>query len=80
MLWLREQEQEQECSPDYIHHHISKYNQKVAAEGDDQLAEPTLPILFKSVMFEYWVSQNYKQLKIYFPKNHSYSFNFLREN
>ena len=30
-----------------------KYNQKVAAEGDDQLAEPTLPILFKSVMFEY---------------------------
>ena len=23
------QEQEQECSPDYIHHHISKYNQKV---------------------------------------------------
>ena len=60
--------------------HISKYNQKLAAEGDDQLAEPTLPILFKSVMFEYWVSQNYKQLKIYFPKNHSYSFNFLREN
>ena len=33
--------------------HISKYNQKLAAEGDDQLAEPTLPILFKSVMFEY---------------------------
>ena len=30
-----------------------KYNQKVAAEGDDQLAEPTLPILFKFVMFEY---------------------------
>ena len=29
------------------------YNQKVAAAGDDQLAEPALPFLFKSVMFEY---------------------------
>ena len=28
-----------------------KYNQKVAAAGDNQLAKPTLPILFKSVMF-----------------------------
>ena len=28
-------------------------NQKVAAAGDDQLAEPALPFLFKSVMFEY---------------------------
>ena len=37
------------------------YNQKVAAAGDDQLAEPALPFLFKSVMFEYWVSQNYQQ-------------------
>ena len=33
-----------------------KYNQKVAAEGDYQLAELTLPILFKSVMFEYCLS------------------------
>ena len=46
----REQEQEQECSPDYITT-TNIYNQKVAAAGDDQLAEPALPFLFKSVMF-----------------------------
>ena len=34
-------------SPTYI-----KYNQKVAAAGMTQLAEPTLPFLFKSVMFK----------------------------
>ena len=45
-------DQEQEYSPDYI--------QKVAAAGDDQLVELALPILLKSVMFSYWVSQNYQ--------------------
>ena len=45
-----EQEQEQECSPDYITI-PNIYDQKVAAAGDDQLAEPALPFLFKSVMF-----------------------------
>ena len=49
---LAEQEQEQECSPDYISiTTYIKYNQKVAVAGDDQLAEPALPILLKSVMF-----------------------------
>ena len=47
---LLEQEQEQECCPDYITT-TNLYNQKVAAAGDDELAEPALPFLFKSVMF-----------------------------
>ena len=43
-------EQEQKCSHDYIA--ITKiYNQKVAAAGDDKLAEPALPLLSKFVMF-----------------------------
>ena len=46
----QEQKQEQECSPDYITT-TNIYNQKVAAAGDDQLAEPALPFLFKSVIF-----------------------------
>ena len=45
-----EQEQGQECSPNYITI-TNIYNQKVAAAGDDQLAEPTLPFLFDSGMF-----------------------------
>ena len=46
----QEHEQEQECSPDYITI-TNIYNQKVAAAGDDQLAEPALPFLFQSGMF-----------------------------
>ena len=42
--------QEQECSPDNLNI-TNIYNQKVAAAGDDKLAEPALPLLSKFVMF-----------------------------